>query len=73
MNDSKNSRKVSFVAFNGPDGIENSFYIESAVKQLVMRRDGAGPMGEYDVVHVTTNEGKQSAIPAHNCFEIQFV
>ena len=70
--DSKDLRKVSFVAFNGPDGVENSFYTETAVKEIVMRRDGAGPMGWYDVVHVTQNDGKQSAIPAHNCFEIQF-
>ena len=72
MSDSKDIRKVRYVAFNGPDGVENSFYIEIAVKEMEMRRDGAGPMGWYDVVYVTTNEGLVSALPAHNCFEIQF-
>jgi hypothetical protein len=72
MTDSKDIREVSFVSFNGPDGVENSYYLATSVKEIVMRRDGAGPMGWYDVVYVTTNEDRVSAIPAHNCFEIQF-
>lgn len=59
--DSKDIRKISFVAFNGPDGPENCFYTISAVKEIVMRRDGAGPMGWYDVVYVTTNEDMAKA------------
>lgn len=65
-------RKVSYVAYDGPDGPENSFYLASSVKDIQMRQDGRGPMGFYDVVYVTHNDGTVSSLPAHNCTEIQF-
>lgn len=66
------SRKLSFVSFNGVDGPENSYFATPSVQDIEMRHDGLGPLGNYDVVYVTHKDGTLSMLPAHNCNEIIF-
>ncbi len=48
----------------GPGGID--FQIGSTAHHITMRRDGAGPMGWYDVIHVYDYHDKEIAtVPAH--------
>jgi len=66
-------RKINFVSYTGPDGPENSYYNSSIVQSIEMRYDGRGPMGSYDIVHVTLDDGTLVDLPAHNCNEIHFI
>ena len=41
--------------------------VGSSAHRIVMRRDGAGPMGWYDVIHVYDYGGKEiRTLPAHH-------
>ncbi len=59
------TRKVDFVSFNGPDGLEYSFHTSESTKSIEMRCDGCGPMGFYDVVYVTQKKraGEYASCP----------
>ena len=43
-----------------------SWRVGSTAQRIVMRRDGAGPSGWYDVIHVYDYNGKEiRTLPAH--------
>ena len=62
------SKELTYVAFNGPDG--NDFFVKNDETRIILRCDGVGPMGFYNMIYVTRiNEGVVHALPAHNCNE----
>ena len=70
-------KSIKFVSYNGADGPENSYFCATDAEgqkiEIEMRCDGNGPMGLYDVVYVTQQSNETvTALPAHNCTEIQF-
>lgn len=62
-----NEQNISFVSWVSVD--EHTYARDIDNISIVMRRDGAGPMGWYDVIYITNLAGEVNALPAHQCTE----